>query len=325
MRERTTASTLLGASDVRLGRALTAPCITQITSWGVLYYAFPVLLSSLTSETGWSLAQALGAFSTSALVSSVGAVPVGRLIDRCGPRPVMTTGSVFAVLAVTAIALAPSLSWFYLAFALPGVAQAATLYPPAFAALTGWYPESGRVRALTAVTLVGGLSSTVFALLTALLVIQLGWRHSYLVLAGVLLVVTVPLHALCLTPRWPGRRRTGSSARARDWPPTHPRPASRGSAGGGGDDRVQRAAVEPVRARAGVRVGGNDAVQRGRPVSTRPGWVIAPGWSSSRLRPAAPTCSGMATQASATSADPPLPPRTSSRPRCRPVHGCVRR
>jgi hypothetical protein len=31
-------------------------CVTQIVSWGVLYYAFPVLALSIADETGWSVA-----------------------------------------------------------------------------------------------------------------------------------------------------------------------------------------------------------------------------------------------------------------------------
>jgi len=76
------------------------------------------------------------------------------------------------------------------------------LYPPAFAALTRWYGPR-RVRALTTLSLVGGLASTVFAPLTAVLVDLLDWRAAYVVLAALLGVVTIPLHALCLTPPWP--------------------------------------------------------------------------------------------------------------------------
>jgi MFS family permease len=75
------------------------------------------------------------------------------------------------------------------------------LYQPAFAAVTGWFGP-GRVRALTTLTLVAGLSSTVFAPGTDWLLAQMSWRSTYLVLAALLAAVTVPLHGLALTPTW---------------------------------------------------------------------------------------------------------------------------
>jgi predicted MFS family arabinose efflux permease len=59
------------------------------------------------------------------------------------------------------------------------------------------------VRALTVVTLAGGLASTVFAPLTAALADHLTWRHTYLVLAAVLAALTIPVHALALRAPWP--------------------------------------------------------------------------------------------------------------------------
>ncbi|WP_433783581.1 MFS transporter [Actinomycetospora sp. CA-101289] len=191
-------------------RALAALCVTEIVSWGVLYYAFPVLVGAISADTGWSVGAATGAFSVGALVSAGAGIVVGRVIDSRGPRVVMTTGSVLGVLATLAIAGAPSLPLFYAAWALAGLGQAATFYPPAFAALTGWYGDE-RVRALTTLTLVAGFSSTVFAPLTAALLGPLGWRGTFLVLAGVLAVITIPLHALLLTPPWRRQDRTAAS------------------------------------------------------------------------------------------------------------------
>jgi MFS family permease len=188
-------------------RALIALCVTEITSWGVLFYAFPVLLSDLTADTGWSVSAGMGAFSVGAIVSAIAGVPVGRLIDRHGPRPVMTTGSLIGVAAVLSISAAPNLACFYAAWMLSGVAQAALLYPPAFAALTRWYGPD-RVRALTVLTLVAGLSSTVFAPLTAVLLDHMSWRGVYLVLAALLAGITIPLHFFYLTPSWPTTQHT---------------------------------------------------------------------------------------------------------------------
>ncbi|WP_211229192.1 MFS transporter [Nakamurella lactea] len=187
------------ASELR--RVLVALCITQITSWGVLYYAFPVMLTAVTSDTGWSNGTALGAFSVGLLASAVAAPLTGRLIDRHGPRPVMTIGSVLGAGSLVAVAGTQQLGLFFAAWVLVGLAQSAVLYPPAFAALTRWCGPD-RVRAITTVTLVGGLASTVFAPLTAGLLHAMSWRQTCLVLAIVLGAVTIPLHAFMLTPGW---------------------------------------------------------------------------------------------------------------------------
>lgn len=37
--------------------ALPALCVTQVTSWGVVFYAFPVLDPAITEDTGWGPAR----------------------------------------------------------------------------------------------------------------------------------------------------------------------------------------------------------------------------------------------------------------------------
>ena len=183
-------------------RVLSILCLTEITSWGILYYAFPVLSPAISADTGWSTTSIVAAFSLSQLVAAVVGIPVGRILDRHGPRWVMTVGSVVAVPALAIVATSQNLAMFYLGWIVAGTAMGAVLYPPAFAALTRWW-GTDRVRALMILTLAAGLASTVFAPLTALLSDQSDWRRTYLVLAVLLLVVTVPGHLLGLRGRWP--------------------------------------------------------------------------------------------------------------------------
>ncbi|MFD7150816.1 MFS transporter [Streptomyces anulatus] len=182
--------------------ALPALCATQITSWGIVYYAFPVLNPQITAATGWPAGVTAAAFSAALLVSAVAGIRVGRIIDRHGPRTVMTTGSVIGVLSILIVALAPNLPVFIVGWLLAGLAMASTFYQPAFAALTRWWAPD-HVRALTIVTLAGGLASTVFAPLTAALADHLSWRATYVVLALILAAVTIPAHALALKAPWP--------------------------------------------------------------------------------------------------------------------------
>ncbi|MFF4673973.1 MFS transporter [Streptomyces sp. NPDC001279] len=192
-----------GTGDRSRPRAvLPALCITQITSWGIVYYAFPVLNPAITADTGWPAGATTAAFSAALLISAFAGIRVGRIIDHRGPRTVMTAGSVLGTASLLIMAAAPSLPVFFAGWLLAGLAMAATFYQPAFAALTRWWAP-GHVRALTIVTLAGGLASTVFAPLTAALAGHLTWRTTYIVLALVLATVTVPAHALALKAPWP--------------------------------------------------------------------------------------------------------------------------
>jgi MFS family permease len=180
---------------------LVALCVSVTISYGVLYYAFTVLAPAISAGTGWSPTAVTAAFSVGSLTGAVAGIAAGRLLQRRGPRLVMTAGSLLGAGAVAVVALAPSYPVFVLGWLLVGLASAGTFYPPAFAALTHWY-GAGRVRAITTLTLVAGFASTIFAPLTAALGEWLGWRDTYLMLAALLLVVTVPAHALTLRLPW---------------------------------------------------------------------------------------------------------------------------
>lgn len=181
---------------------LLALCVTEITSWGVLYYAFTVLSPQISADTGWSAPAVTAAFSAGLVTSALVGIPVGRWLDRIGPRWIMTGGSVLGVISVIAVAAAPNFGLFAAAWIFSGVAMSAVFYAPAFAALTRFFGTEA-VRALTVLTLVAGFASTVFAPLTAALAAQLSWRHTYLVLAAVLAVVTIPAHFFGLRRPWP--------------------------------------------------------------------------------------------------------------------------
>lgn len=125
--------------------------------------------------------------------------------DRRGPAPCCsrsappTAGSAVGTLSLVIVAWNPNLPVFFVGWILAGLAMATTFYHLAFAAVTRWWAPD-HVRALTIVTLAGGLASTVFAPLTAALADRLSWRSTYLVLAMVLAAVTIPAHDYPITP-----------------------------------------------------------------------------------------------------------------------------
>ena len=138
-----------GLTRAALRRVTAALCATEIVSWGILYYAFPVLAPSISDDTGWPSTAVVAAFTVAQLIAGGVGILVGRRIHHHGPRGVMTLGSIVAVAAVLLIAQAVSWWWFLAGWCVAGAAMAATLYPPAFAALTIWGGPR-RLRALAA-------------------------------------------------------------------------------------------------------------------------------------------------------------------------------
>ena len=185
-------------SDRRI--VLASLSLTQIVSWGILYYGFAVFIAPMRRELGWSATQLTGAFSAAIFASALAAMPIGRYIDRHGARGVLLMGSCAAVLLLVAWARVETLTVFYIIWFGLGLTMAAVLYEPAFAVVVAWFAHR-RAFALTVLTSVGGLASTVFVPTIAALVGSFGWRTALVFLATVLAAVNIPVYTAIVRSR----------------------------------------------------------------------------------------------------------------------------
>jgi len=179
---------------------LPATALAQVSSWGILYYGSTVFLAPMGAELGWSPAAMSGAFSLALATSGLAALPVGRWLDRHGPRLLMTVGSVAAALLLLAWSRVTCLPAFYLIWTGLGICLAAVLYEPAFWLVTTWFRRQ-RARALTLLTFIGGFASVIYIPLIAWLVRVQGWRGALVSLAAILALATIPIHAFLLRNR----------------------------------------------------------------------------------------------------------------------------
>jgi MFS family permease len=173
--------------------------LTQVLAWGSLYYAFSVLSPHMQRALGMGAEAAVAPFAWALLLSGLISAPVGRLFDRIGGRRMMAFGSLLAAAGLVLLSRAGSIPVYWLAWSVLGIAMALTMYEAAFATINGVLADSPR-RAITMVTLFGGLASTIFWPLTYALDERLGWRDTWLVFAALQLLVCAPLHAL-MPPR----------------------------------------------------------------------------------------------------------------------------
>jgi MFS transporter, OFA family, oxalate/formate antiporter len=171
-------------------------------SYGTTHYAFSVLLGEDAAAGEFGRTLLSGALGLGVVVSGVLAPVVGTLCDVAGSRRVFFAG---AVLGSAGIAIFSRVTegWQVLAawVLLVGPAMACTFYEPAYVTIDQWFVGRSTGRAIGVLTLVAGLSATIFVPLTQRLVENMGWRNATLVLAAVLLAAVGPLALLFLRDR----------------------------------------------------------------------------------------------------------------------------
>jgi MFS family permease len=178
-------------------RAVTVLGVTQILSWGAIFYPPVLTVPLIAADHGWSKAFAMGGFSVGLFVGGLVSRYVGGSIDRYGGHVVMPCGSLIGALGLVGLVAAQGAAAYFAVWMVLGVAMAASLYDPAFATLGRIFGAHARAP-ITALTLAGGFASTVSWPATQFLIDRVGWRGTYLVYAALLAAVAAPLHALAL-------------------------------------------------------------------------------------------------------------------------------
>jgi MFS family permease len=178
-------------------RAVSVLGVTEILSWGALFYPPVLTVPLIAADHGWSKSFAMGGFSVGLFVGGLVSRHVGALIDRFGGHVVMPVGSLIGTIGLVGIGLATNSYSYYAMWMLLGVAMAASLYDPAFATLGRIFGGNARAP-ITTLTLAGGFASTVSWPATQFLIDAIGWRGAYLVYAALLALVAAPLHAFAL-------------------------------------------------------------------------------------------------------------------------------
>ena len=166
----------------------------QCVFWGVLYYGFSVWLMPIQRELAVSASVVAGAFSAGLLLMAGLAPHVGLAFDRGHGRIWWRVGIATATLGLLLLSQAHSLPVLYLAWILIGASMATLLYESAFALVQRAVSDPAqRLRAVAAVSVMGGLASTVFLPILGWLVEWMEWRSSALIGAGLVLLTGVLL------------------------------------------------------------------------------------------------------------------------------------
>ena len=204
-------------------RAVSVLGVTEILSWGALFYPPVLTVPLIAADHGWSPPFAMAGFSVGLFVGGLCSRYVGGAIDRLGGHVVMPIGSLIGALGLAGLVFAPGVLGYFAAWITIGIAMAASLYDPAFATLGRIFGSAARTP-ITALTLVAGFASTVSWPATQFLIQTVGWRGAYLVYAALLAGLAAPLHAFALPRQHAGgtsRHATSADQAGKVFVPSH--------------------------------------------------------------------------------------------------------
>jgi len=176
--------------------------IGQVIGWGTIGL-LAVVGRQVAADLHMDISAVFAGNSTFYVVTGLCAPFLAKPFTRFGARRVMIAGTVIGVPGFVLLSLSHGPVLYFAAWVILGTAGGATLATATYILLNEIAGRGAR-RAIGAMMLVTGLSSSIFWPTTSFLSGALGWRGTCLVYAGMLVLVCLPLYVFGL-PRRPER------------------------------------------------------------------------------------------------------------------------
>src|SRR5215469_10521922 len=97
-------------------RAVSVLGVTQILSWGALFYPPVLTVPLIAADHGWSRSFAMAGFSAALFVGGLCSRYIGSAIDRLGGHVVMPVGSLLGALGLVGLVWAPGAASYFAAW-----------------------------------------------------------------------------------------------------------------------------------------------------------------------------------------------------------------
>lgn len=185
-----------------------------------LMHAYTVFLLAFVEEFGWSRAEASLAYSVGPIVGGVASPLVGGMVDRIGARRMVLLGGCLLTVGLLGSAQADALWQVVLLYGVVMTLGANCIGLVVFVPLVSRLFVAQRGMAISLLQSANGFGRAISAPLAQWLVDASGWRNAYLLQAGLMGLLVIPLAAMfrraeTLVPA-PGPA-SASAAEARSW------------------------------------------------------------------------------------------------------------
>ena len=150
---------------------------------------FPKMSESL----GWSLTQLTGAVTAAGLAGMVAAPITGPLLDRYGPRPVLAIGAIASGATLLLMTRVQEIWQYWVLFAFIGAMGMGELGRLSTGVVVSKWFIRRRGRALAFAASGNPLGGMLLSPVVGALILAFGWRSTWGILAGAMLLVNLPL------------------------------------------------------------------------------------------------------------------------------------
>ena len=172
--------------------------LVSMSFWFGVRSSFSVFYVALLEEFHWSRGESAGVQSMAMLTYTCIAPVVGGLIDRLGPRRVIVPGIILLVAGLVLCSTMKTLFQFYLFYGVLVAAGSTCIAIVAYSAILAHWFE--RKRGLASGIAVSGMGLGTFLLvpLSQSLISSYGWRPTFVILGGLVLLIALPLNLMFL-------------------------------------------------------------------------------------------------------------------------------
>jgi MFS family permease len=158
--------------------------------WGT-YYSFGVFFKPLSQGFGWSRAETSGAFTLGMIMQGLSGVAAGAMVDKRGPRVVMTVACLLTGLGFMLMSQTSTLWHLYLFFGILAGSGAGAAYIAPVATVPRWFTRR-RGLALGIMLAAMGAGQMAMPPLFADLITRYGWQPSYVVAGAAVIAIGLP-------------------------------------------------------------------------------------------------------------------------------------
>lgn len=192
------ANRVASAATFYYGWIIVSVALISMAFWMGIRTGFSVFYVALLDEFSWNRADSAGVQSMALLTYTVLAPVVGGLIDRIGPRRVVVPGILILAIGLMLCSTINRLSEFYLYYGVVMGAGITSIGIVSYSAiLAHWFEKK---RGLASGIAVSGMGLGTFLLVpvSQYFISIWGWRTTFIITAGLVLVILIPINAFLL-------------------------------------------------------------------------------------------------------------------------------